>query len=118
MAARSLTRYKSCSDEESSSVSGPTHHHRQLRPASSSRSASRDLGHESGFQSVASLESSVYETEMDGKEGWSCVIWTGCDGGKEVVHCNGAWAHMYPFQGRIQGFRIMWRFMKDHSLTQ
>ena len=65
-----------------------------------------------------SLESSVYQTEMDGEEGWSCVIWTGCDGGKEVVHCNGAWAHMYPFQGRLQGFRIMWRFMKDHSLTQ
>ena len=64
------------------------------------------------------LESSVYKTEMDGEEGWSCVIWTGCDGGKEVVHCNGAWAHMYPFQGRIEGFRIMWRFMKDHSLTQ
>ena len=64
MAARSLTRYKSCSDEESSSVSGPTHHHRQLRAASSSRSASRDLGHESGFQSVASLESSVYESPL------------------------------------------------------
>ena len=45
-------------------MSGPTHHHRQLRPPSSSGSASRDLGHESGFQSVASLESSVYESPL------------------------------------------------------
>ena len=64
------------------------------------------------------MESSDYQTEMDGEEGWNCIIWTGCDEGKEVVHCNGAWPHMYPFLGGVEGFRIMWRFLKDHPLTQ
>ena len=63
------------------------------------------------------LESSDYTTDMDGVDGWNCVIWTGCDEGKEVVHCNANWGHMYPFQGRVEAFRIIWQFMKDHPLT-
>ena len=63
------------------------------------------------------LQSSDYRTDMDGEEGWGCVIWTGCDQEKEVVHCKANWGHMYPFQGRVEAFRIIWQFMKDHPLA-
>ena len=63
------------------------------------------------------LQSSDYRTDMDGEEGWSCVIWSGCDQEKEVVHCKANWGHMYPFQGRVEAFRIIWQFMKDHPLA-
>ena len=59
-------------------------------------------------------ESSDYKTEMDGVEGWGCVIWGGCDGGKEVVHCSGDYGHFYPWWGAEQGFNIIWQFMKNH----
>ena len=59
--------------------------------------------------------SSVYPTHMDGVEGWSCHIWTGCDGGNEVVHCNADYNHDYPFNGQyVEGLKIIWDFMKSH----
>ena len=62
------------------------------------------------------LTSSVYNTHMDGVEGWNCVQWSGCDQGKEVVHCNAVYGHDYPFSSqRIEGLKIMWDFMKTHS---
>ena len=62
--------------------------------------------------------SSSYPTDMDGVDGWSCVIWSDCVDGKEVVHCNGLYGHDYPFRGEnpryIAGFRILWDFLKNH----
>ena len=55
-----------------------------------------------------------YHTEMDGQGDWGCVIWRGCDGGKEVVHCTGYYGHYYPFWGSVEGFNIIWQFMKSH----
>ena len=58
----------------------------------------------------------MYNTHMDGVEGWNCVQWSGCDQGKEVVHCNAVYGHDYPFSSqRIEGLKIMWDFMKTHS---
>ena len=56
-------------------------------------------------------ESSDYKTEM---EGWGCVVWAGCDGDKEVVHCSGYYGHFYPWWGAVEGFNIIWQFMKNH----
>ena len=62
--------------------------------------------------------SSVYPTNMDGIDGWSCVVWSGCVDGKEVVHCNGLYGHDYPFRNEnpryIGGFKILWNFLKNH----
>ena len=62
--------------------------------------------------------SSAYPTDMDGIDGWSCVVWSDCVDGKEVVHCNGLYGHDYPFRDDnpkyIGGFRILWNFMKSH----
>ena len=60
-------------------------------------------------------DSDVYSTEMDGQAGWGCVVWRGCDEGKEVVHCSGYYGHYYPFWGSIEGFNIIWKFMKNHK---
>ena len=58
-------------------------------------------------------------TEMDGVDDWSCRIWTGCKGGKEVVQCTGSHGHNYPFKHQrprrhAGAFRIAWDFMKRH----
>ena len=71
---------------------------------------------------VSALEcnngSSVYPTDMDGVDGWSCVIWSGCVDGNEVVHCNGLYGHDYPFRDQnpryLVGFKILWNFLKNH----
>lgn len=57
-----------------------------------------------------------YPTNMDGIDGWNCKIWSDCENGREIVHCNGLYNHDYPFaeQGYIEGNRIMWEFMKTH----
>ena len=60
-------------------------------------------------------QSSDYNTDMDGVEGWGCVVWAGCEGGKEVVHCSGYYGHYYPFWGAVEGFKIIWQFMKNHA---
>ena len=67
--------------------------------------------------------SNKYPTPMDGHQGWSCKIWSGCQGGTEVVLCTGNYGHDYPFMKRngrstrntIEGTRIMWDFMKKHT---
>ena len=61
-------------------------------------------------------ETQVYPTHMDGVDGWGCVMWTGCDGGNEVVHCEASYGHDYPFNyGQIgEGLKIIWDFMKVH----
>ena len=52
---------------------------------------------------------------MDGVDNWTCSLWSDCLGGKEVVFCNGDYGHNYPFfPSRIEGFRIIWDFMKNH----
>jgi len=64
------------------------------------------------------LEPQSYPTHMDGVHGWTCSLWTGCDEGKEVVHCHGEYTHDYPFHNRyIEGIIILWDFMKSHSKT-
>ena len=62
------------------------------------------------------MTSQHYPTHMDGSgNGWTCSQWTGCDQGKEVVHCNGNWGHDYPFNQRyIEGIIVLWDFMKTH----
>ena len=59
-----------------------------------------------------------YPTAMDGVSDWSCRVRSGCVGGKEIVDCTGAYGHNYPFAGQqppyIDGFRIMWDFMRSH----
>ena len=63
--------------------------------------------------------SSSYPTAMDGVDGWSCQIWSGCDQGKEVVSCNADYGHDYPFgDQRIEAIKIIWDFMKDHPKVQ
>ena len=52
---------------------------------------------------------------MDGVDNWTCSLWSDCLGRKEVVFCNGDYGHNYPFfPSRIEGFRIIWDFMKNH----
>ena len=52
---------------------------------------------------------------MDGSHAWVCRLWSGCDGGKEVVQCNAEYGHGYPFSNRlIEGVKILWDFMKAH----
>jgi len=59
-----------------------------------------------------------YQTHMDGVHGWTCSLWSGCDEGKEVVHCHGEYGHDYPFSNRyIEGVMIIWDFMKTHART-
>ena len=61
-----------------------------------------------------------YPTPMDGEEGWVCQAWAGCDGGHEVVQCQGEYGHGYPFwplRG-AEGLRIMWDFMKRHPKSK
>ena len=62
-------------------------------------------------------ETQVYPTHMDGVDGWGCIMWTGCDGGNEVVHCEASYGHDYPFNyGQIsEGLKIIWDFMKRHA---
>lgn len=59
-----------------------------------------------------------YPTNMDGVHQFGCVLWTGCRGGAEIVHCTGHWRHDYPFYNQpdsyIGGTRILWHFMKNH----
>ena len=59
-------------------------------------------------------ESSDYKTEM---EGWGCVVWAGCEGDKEVVHCSGYYGHFYPWWGAVEGFNYIWQFMKNPLMT-
>ena len=60
----------------------------------------------------------VYPTHMDGVDGLNCNIYTGCDGGAELVLCTGEWGHDYPFAGQyIETLKIMWDFMKAHPNT-
>ena len=56
--------------------------------------------------------SSVYPTHMDGVEGWACRLWAGCEGGHQVVHCNGYFGARHPFQGSVDGYQIIWDFME------
>jgi len=57
-----------------------------------------------------------YTTHMDGVHGWSCWVWFGCTGEKEVVACTGDYGHDNPFHGRyIEGVKIQWDFMKTHK---
>ena len=56
-----------------------------------------------------------YHTHMDGEEGWACEVWTGCDQGAEVVHCTGSFASRFPWGGAVDGYQIIWDFMKSHS---
>ena len=58
--------------------------------------------------------SSSYPTSLDGQRGWQCEVWGGCSGGAEVVHCTGDYGHYYPWWGAVQGFNIIWQFMKNH----
>ena len=59
------------------------------------------------------LTSTSYPTVMDGVDGWGCVRWSGCDQGREVVHCNASYGHDYPFgDQRIEAIKIIWEFMK------
>ena len=55
-------------------------------------------------------------TDMDGVDGFTCSLWSDCLGGKEAVFCHGDYGHSYPFWPlrSIEGFRIMWDFMKSH----
>ena len=56
--------------------------------------------------------SAVYPTHMDGVEGWACRVWAGCEGGHQVVHCNGNFGARHPFQGSVDGYQIIWDFME------
>ena len=59
-----------------------------------------------------------YETPMDGVTGWDCKVWSGCEGGAEVVHCTADHSHDYPFGSGnqyIEGTRIIWQFMNTHQ---
>ena len=59
-----------------------------------------------------------YETPMDGVTGWDCKVWSGCEGGAEVVHCTADHSHDYPFGSGnqyIEGTRIIWHFMNTHQ---
>ena len=60
-------------------------------------------------------DSAIYPTHMDGEEGWACEVWTGCDQGAEVVHCTGSFASRFPWGGAVDGYQIIWDFMKSHS---
>jgi len=58
-----------------------------------------------------------YATDMDGTEGWKCLLWSGCQAGKEVVACTGDHDHDYPFNFDYEaGLKIMWNFMKTHPM--
>lgn len=62
-------------------------------------------------------EPEPWATDMDGTEGWKCLLWSGCQGGKEVVSCTGDHDHDYPFNFDYEaGLKIMWNFMKTHTL--
>jgi len=64
------------------------------------------------------MESQEYPTHMDGRHGFRCQLWNGCDNAKEVVQCNGNWTHDYPFSNRyIEGVMILWDFMKSHPIN-
>lgn len=57
-----------------------------------------------------------WPTDMDGTNGWACIIHSGCKGGGEIVACTANYGHDYPFGPNryVESSRIMWSFMKAH----
>jgi len=59
--------------------------------------------------------SEIWETPMDGVDGWSCKM-NRCPDGKDLVTCSGDYGHQYPFdEDVLRGTRILWSFMKNYS---